>query len=539
MKETDTSLPSKTAPLTDQAAEKRPRGFSVRTRILLTFVLFTCLALTLLWLLQVVFLDGIYRSIKLSQLESSADRVIAAADGADLYAQAEGIAREGDLSILLYYPETGNLTRLSSDTFTGTIGRELTAEDCRKLATLAEEAGGTYLLSEELGSTLFPHRPQAEPNNGTPPVPDGMPKPDEPNGAIPDNAAPNADTAREMPESVIYTVLFEAEEGVPAALILRTVITPLSAARETLFFVLLIVSVVLILLAILLAIFISRTVVRPIEEINRGAYRLAAGDYSHRFPETGSYREAGELAATLNHASAELSKVEDLRRELIANVSHDLRTPLTLISGYSEIMRDLPGEVTPENLQTIIDESARLTSLVNDLLEISKIQSGNLTPAPFPFSFSDMLRESVSTYETLATCRGYHFTLQIDGEATVEGDRAMLIRALNNLINNALTYTGDDRSVLIRQVTSAARVRVEVTDTGAGIPRDQLHDIWDRYYKVDAQHKRAAVGTGLGLSIVKSIVSLHGGSWGVRSSNGYGSTFWFELDRTIDKPSQI
>ena len=111
------------------------------------------------------------------------------------------------------------------------------------------------------------------------------------------------------------------------------------------------------------------------------------------------------------------------------------------------------------------------------------------------------------------------------------GDRAMLVRALNNLINNALTYTGEDRQVIIRQTVHGERVRVEVTDTGAGIPKEKLHDIWDRYYKVDAAHKRSAVGTGLGLSIVKSIVSLHEGSYGVRSSNGYGSTFWFELNR--------
>lgn len=519
---------AQSAPSVSTNGKRRSYGVSVRSKILLSFVLFTCLALALLWLLQVVFLDGIYRSIKLSQLEGSANELIDSVGKDEFYTEAEAIARDNDLSILLYYPETGSLTRLSSETFTGSIGRELTAEDCRKLAALAEEQRGTYLLTEELGSSLFPHDLKESPANDAAPLPN---EPREPTKQI-------AAADQENHESVIYTVLFENEDGITAALIIRTLITPLSAARETLFFVLVIVSVVLIALAILLALFMSRTVVRPIEKINQGAHRLAAGDYSYHFPESGSYREAGELAATLNHASAELVKVEDLRRELIANVSHDLRTPLTLISGYSEIMRDLPGEVTAENLQTIIDESARLTSLVNDLLEISKIQSGNLTPTPFPFSFSDMLRESVSTYETLATCRGYRFTLQIDEDAVVNGDRAMLVRALNNLINNALTYTGTDRQIGIRQITTASRVRVEVTDTGAGIPQDKLHDIWDRYYKVDTEHKRSAVGTGLGLSIVKSIISLHGGSWGVRSSNGYGSTFWFELAKETNRQPQ-
>lgn len=498
----------------------------MRVKILAALLLFTILAMGLLWLMQVVFLDQIYRGIKLSRLGDSADSIIAAAGDEELYTQADSIAAGNDLSVLLFYPETGNLTRLASYSPLGNIGRQLTAEDCMELAALAEAEGGTSLQTVEIG-TNHPHDPREE---GAPPsVPSRAPN------DPPSDGDRNSDDTVEM---VIYTALFEIEEDVTAALVIQTVITPISAARDTIFFVLIAVSVLLILLAILLAIFIARTVARPIEQINKGAHRLAAGDYSYHFPEKGSYREAGELAATLNHASAELAKVDDLRRELIANVSHDLRTPLTLISGYSEVMRDLPGEITPENLQTIIDESARLTSLVNDMLEISKIQSGNLTPIPFPFSISEMLRESVATYETLATCRGYHFTLQIDREATVDGDRAMLVRALNNLINNALTYTGDDRRITIRQITTAARVRIEVTDTGAGIPQDKLHDIWDRYYKVDAEHKRSAVGTGLGLSIVKSIVSLHGGSWGVRSSNGYGSTFWFELTREADGKPQ-
>ncbi|MBQ8381768.1 MAG: HAMP domain-containing histidine kinase [Clostridia bacterium] len=508
--------------------DSRRRGLSVRIKILIAFLLFTLLAMGLLWLMQVVFLDQIYRGIKLNRLEDSADRIIASAGDNTLYTRAESIAGSNDLNVLLYYPGTGSLTRLGSYSPLGNMMRELSAEECRALAAQAEEEGGTYLQTMEVGGDRQP-RDLGDPPNDLPSTPSQEP------GTLPtDSSRDGEDTV----EIVIYTALFEAEEGVTAALVIQTVITPISAAQDTIFFVLVIVTVVLLLLAILLAIFIARTVVRPIEQINKGAHRLAAGDYSYQFPESGSYREAGELAATLNHASAELAKVDDLRRELIANVSHDLRTPLTLISGYSEVMRDLPGEITPENLQTIIDESARLTSLVNDMLEISKIQSGNLTPVPFPFSISDMLRASVATYETLATCRGYHFSLQIDREATVNGDRAMLVRALNNLINNALTYTGDDRRIAIRQITTPTRVRIEVTDTGAGVPQDKLHDIWDRYYKVDTEHKRSAVGTGLGLSIVKSIVSLHGGSWGVRSSNGYGSTFWFELAKEADEPPQ-
>ncbi|MBQ7325406.1 MAG: HAMP domain-containing protein [Clostridia bacterium] len=522
----------------------RFRGFSVRGKIYLTFLLFTTLAIGLLWLFQIVFLDQIYRAIKMGHLERGAEAILQKVGEDDLFDASEEISERYDFSAMLVYPDTGSMQKLTEGNRPGmwlqnSVLFNLTLPECKELIEQAEAAGGSYLQSVRYVSEGNRH-PDSPNSPDSPDAPDAPNSPDAPNR----HPAPESDAQPDRPreeanplfqeeeiQSVIYVKTFPAADGSTAALLIHATITPLSAARETLFYILLTVSVVLLGLSILLAAIISRSVVRPIEEINRGAKRLAEGDYSYHFPEKRRYREAAELAATLNYTSAELAKVENLRRELIANVSHDLRTPLTLIAGYSEVMRDLPGEITPENLQTIIDESARLTSLVNDLLEISKIQSGNLTPVMESFSFSEMLRESVFTYEALATCRGYHFTLQIDGEAEMIGDRSMIVRALNNLINNALTYTGEDRQVIIRQIATPHRVRVEVTDTGAGIPKEKLHDIWDRYYKVDAEHKRSAVGTGLGLSIVKSIVSLHEGSYGVKSSNGYGSTFWFELRR--------
>ena len=134
----------------------------------------------------------------------------------------------------------------------------------------------------------------------------------------------------------------------------------------------------MILLSFGLALFISSRLSKPLEQMNESAKQLGEGKYDIRFPEQGA-REVAELAATLNYAAAELSKVEDLRRELIANVSHDLRTPLTMISGYAEVMRDIPGENTPENVQIVIDEANRLTGIVNDLLDLSKLQAGALT----------------------------------------------------------------------------------------------------------------------------------------------------------------
>lgn len=217
---------------------------------------------------------------------------------------------------------------------------------------------------------------------------------------------------------------------------------------------------------------------------------------------------------------------------MIANVSHDLRTPLTMITGYAEVMRDLPGENTPENVQIIIDEATRLTTLVNDLLDLSKLQSGTITLKPEPFSLTSCIRTILHRYDKLID---YRFDFQYDRDVTIVADELKITQVVYNLINNAVTYTGADKQIFLLQLVQNGRVRVEVSDTGEGIPQDKLQDIWERYYKVDKEHKRAQVGTGLGLSIVKTVIDLHGGTYGVQSVLGKGSTFWFELPLPEDE----
>ncbi|MFQ8601435.1 MAG: sensor histidine kinase, partial [Oscillospiraceae bacterium] len=241
---------------------------------------------------------------------------------------------------------------------------------------------------------------------------------------------------------------------------------------------------------------------------------------------------------TLNYAAEELSKVEGLRRELIANVSHDLRTPLTMISGYGEVMRDLPGENTPENVQIIIDEARRLTSLVNDMLDISKFQSGTQKLHRTRFNLTQAIRDTLGRYNKLTEKDGYAISFASDQEVYVHADELRISQVVYNFINNAITYTGPDKCIYLRQLVEGNSVKIEVRDTGEGIDPDKLQYIWDRYYKVDKAHKRAQIGTGLGLSIVKSILDLHGARYGVKSKTGEGSIFWFELQIDRDPPPE-
>ena len=200
-----------------------------------------------------------------------------------------------------------------------------------------------------------------------------------------------------------------------------------------------------------------------------------------------------------------------------------------MISGYSEVMRDFPDEVTPENMQVIIDEAARLNSLVNDLLTVSKLQSGTQSIDVKEISITKSILDTVKRYEKLLEHKDYTIKFEYDCEVFVLADETRLLQVVYNLINNAINYTGDDKTVTVKQEISDGVVRISVIDTGEGISEENLPLIWDRYYKVDKVHKRAVLGTGLGLSIVKNILLLHGSRFGVSSEVGKGSIFWFEF----------
>jgi signal transduction histidine kinase len=202
-----------------------------------------------------------------------------------------------------------------------------------------------------------------------------------------------------------------------------------------------------------------------------------------------------------------------------------------MIIGYSEVMRDLPGENTPENVQVIIDETERLAQLVNDLLDLSKLQAGSRQPAMEVFNLTELIEATMLRYEKLTQKDGYRVEYASDVSVDIRADRTMLLQVIYNLINNAINYTGDDKLVRVTQRLSedGSRVRVSVTDSGVGIAPDQIPLIWDRYYKIDKVHRRAMIGTGLGLSIVKQILEAHRTTYGVESKLGEGSTFWFEM----------
>ena len=287
-----------------------------------------------------------------------------------------------------------------------------------------------------------------------------------------------------------------------------------------------ILSIVIFMMSIVFAIIMHHKIVKPMASITKGAHELAKGNYDAKFEAEG-YLEIEELSDTLNYAAKELSALDGYQKELMANVSHDLRTPLTLISGYSEMMRDYPEERTEENLQVIVDESKRLTKLVNDILSLTKLQTNKANQIKESFNLTDSIKDIVYRQEKLIEELDIKIVFEYQEEVNVYANQEQLEKVIYNYINNAINYVGNDKLVIVKQVVEKGFVKISVIDHGIGIPEAEIPNIWDRYYKAKT-HKRATVGSGLGLSIVKTVLEKQGIEYGVNSKVNEGSEFWFK-----------
>ncbi|MCL2495159.1 MAG: HAMP domain-containing histidine kinase [Oscillospiraceae bacterium] len=295
-----------------------------------------------------------------------------------------------------------------------------------------------------------------------------------------------------------------------------------------------IITALLLLLSAAMAWLLSKRISRPILRLKDAAKGLARGEFTARTA-SGDYREIIELTEELSRATQELTKAEGYRRELLANVSHDLKTPLTIIRFYGEMLRDVSGD-NPEkreaHCEKIIEESDRLTEMVNGLLEASKLQQAQSIELA-PLRLDTLLRACAERFNPLRDREGFQFECSIEENVLVQGNQALLERAIYNLIANAVNYAGEDRRVWLRLLTlergGAKVARVEVADAGAGIPPEELPHIWERYYKSSQPHRRGVTGSGLGLAIVKTALQLHGASFGAESELGKGSCFWVEM----------
>lgn len=475
----------------------------------------------MLWLVQICYLDTFYKTIKnreAVQLTSEVTEILQSEDE-DKEEKIDALTARYNMAVLV--AEQDGTILYSAEYIPNSNLNMMPAElvqDCYQRAV--EDGGSTRIEFGGGERKLF-----TQPDTDVPEMPET-------------NESAQADADRMMDgfmqnhgqdriESVI-TVNLVPVDGTEVLLFVNTQLTPVDATVNTLRVELVWITFIMILLSLVVALLISRQVSKSFIKINESAKKMAKGDFSVRF-EGKDYREIAELSDTLNATAVELNRNESLRRELIANVSHDLRTPLTMIIAYAEVMRDLPGENTPENVQVVIDEAARLTNLVNDMLDMSKLQAGVMVKNAEIYNLTESIETVLERYNKLKEQEGYVIEFDYDRKVYVDADEYKIFQVIYNLINNAINYTGTDKMVRVRQKVVEDRVRIEVEDSGEGIAKEDLPYVWDRYYKVDKTHKRSVMGTGLGLSIVKNILELHDAAYGVWSEEGKGSIFWFEL----------
>lgn len=287
--------------------------------------------------------------------------------------------------------------------------------------------------------------------------------------------------------------------------------------------------IIVIVLSVIIASFVSHSITKPIFEITKKAKKMGQGDLKVTF-ESSKISEIDELSETLNYAMHEMIKTDDYRRDLMANVGHDLKTPLTLIKSYAEMVRDISYKDTGkrnEHLNVIINESDRLNELVNDIIDLSKLEASAEKLNIESYDLVKAIKDIISKFKILELTENYNFVYKGPEKADIFADKKKMDQVIYNLINNAVNYTGNDLTVYINVVKIKNTFKVEIIDTGKGIDKETIKHVWNRYYKTDKKHKRNKMGTGLGLSIVREILEAHKFKYGVNSKVGSGTNFYF------------
>ena len=470
---------------------------SIRWKLCKYFIILAVILLIILWFMQTVFLDGIYAFYTRETMKSHSETIAENIDNPELNSLLISISQENEISIYLLN-EDGYIK--SATERSTSVRVDKAAQGMFEYWDLASQNGGIYMTEVE-SSGVFTDSGTALEYDPTLFV-----------GNVP---------GKNTYHSFIIATEVVSSSGESSLLVLLSRLEPISSMGEVLRLILIIASFFALGAGIILAFLASKGLSMPIKRLSDSAKELATGDYEVVF-EGGGCSEITQLSDTLNNTARQLRKTDKLRKELLANVSHDLRTPLTMIGGYGEMMRDIPGENNAENIQIIIDETKRLTKLVNDALDFSKLQSGTFNFHPMVFCITDETSDIVTQFEKLSAGKTKISFIE-SGDIFVKADEVLISEAIYNLINNAVIHGGEDTTVIVRQTVIDKKVRISVIDNGRGIPEEMLEDIWERY------QKGMGGGTGLGLAIVSTAVKMCGGTCGVESKLGKGSEFWIEL----------
>lgn len=314
-------------------------------------------------------------------------------------------------------------------------------------------------------------------------------------------------------------------------LVLHTSVTELDDIQHDMLSIMYMPFMIMLLAVVLVLVFFSRTIIRPIAKLNRTAREYAKGNFEAK---TGVHRddEIGELSESLEYMAGELSKLDEYRKNFIANISHDFRSPLTSIKGYLEAMLDgtIPAENYDRYLGIVLNEAGRLTKLTAGLLELNDVDNYGLVLKRQMFDVVDVVRETRNTVEGRCLEKNIDFRLScVAGDTVVYADRMRIGQVINNLVDNAIKFSPQNSRITVTVTRKNDKVFVSVKDEGPGIPKDKQNKVWVRFYKTDSSRGKDKKGTGLGLAITKEIIKAHGENIDLISTEGAGSEFVFSL----------
>lgn len=484
------------------------RARSIRVNLWLTFMLMTALMLGVLWVYELIFYSTSYISNEQNTLKKAGDAfaigyyecvddTLGGSTGElEPYAYVSSYAREHGVNIVVFTAETDEAGNIDTEVIhsSSVTGTKASAPEGEML---------TFYMDLVYGK---------EPTRGY--------------------VSNTTDYAAIDEALVVYGWYSTIKDYGEYYIYMSSSLPAFGAAQNTIAGQLVIISGAFMLIAVVIAYVGSGVAARPMRNLTKKVVASsAAGGKREPLDTDTRLSEVNELSAAFNKAFDDVESNNRFRRDLLANVSHDMKTPLTMIRAYGEMIRDISGgnkEKSVKQAQIIIDETDRLTALINEVVELSKLESGVIELNKCVFDVSDRLNETVHRFRIMEETKGYEFTADVEEGVLVNADGERIDRVIYNLVGNAMNYTGEDKTVSVRCFKAGDLARVEISDSGKGMTEEELASVWDKYYRL-AQDRRNVIGSGLGLSIVKSILDLHRVTYGVISEKGNGSTFWFTL----------
>lgn len=468
----------------------------IRFGILLYFMLFSICILVVMWLFQFVFARSYYNNMRHHDVENICDSTMQMITD-DNYDVLESVAKTNGFNMYVF----------NSKYFQCLQGFDSNGQPDKDVSVLRWNTENGALNTEKL-KALFDTVKKTEGLKYCEIVTDY-------DGIDDDDA-------------IVYANVFKQIGDYELMLFVYVPMYSISATMATMTAQLTVVTLTALVLSLVVGGMLSVQLSTSIETMSKYAKVLATGDYSVKFVGNG-YTEIDDLSDSLNYATRQLSRSETIRKDVMANVSHDLRTPLTLIKSYAEMIRDLSGDdkkKREKHLNTIIKETESLTAMVNDILKLSKSeQVGGVNKEIYDLSAQV---NEIADMMVNGDMKGFSLERDIESNLVVFADKQKISQVIINFLSNAYKYSGDSRFIRITLKAYGDRVRFDVYDNGLGISEEELPYVWDRYTKASLKHKTGD-SNGIGLSIVKSIVLQHNGKYGVNSTLGKGSNFYFEL----------